>query len=582
MAVTVKKTDAVGQKGVEAGYYLVDEKQLSPSRRQRTVARVFAKYGIDILFKDGGLALFRDGGVNLTQEQKDRIGRNVRLCFQELGPTYIKLGQVLATRAELLPEFICSELTLLFDQAPPTPFTKVIEIIEHELPGGMQNFAYFNPQPIGSASLACVYRAQMRGGESVVVKVVRPNVERLFQTDIALTKKLAKRIEKRLPPKLAASVDLMGTLNDYYASSLAETDMRQEFKHMEDFRAMIKGHDHLGIPDVYMQPTKNLLVMQFIDGWSLKDFPVDFLTLEERVELAHNAVHYYLESLMDGYYHADYHASNIIVGRDKKLYSIDFGMVGQVDAGLGERLIEYVAFISGNMQEEAAEIGMTIIQPTEYTDVRKYREKLVSSLTKFGHATQGDLDKNYGSILVESIELGLRYHCRIPSGLSLWAKGFSATESVGRWLVPELNYITSIESFDSNMLDLFMRKRASFRTNGFVLWNAVKLVTQLPRRLNTIIEKLADGAFTTQVEHRLSTGTTNTVNSAVNRGALATLAGSSLVASAGFSIAASHATTIGGGIGPFTMSAASTITGLAGFLFALMTLRRVRKAKVVK
>jgi ubiquinone biosynthesis protein len=188
---------------------------------------------------------------------------------------------------------ITEELSALLDKVPPMPFDYIEESLETELPEGIDTFAWIDHEPIGSASLAQVYHAQLADGRECAIKVVRPNVDKLFQTDIAVIKKLARRIQRMLPRQWQAAISLPDLISDYYSSSLSELNMENEAAAMEDHREIAKEFETMHIPKVYIV-TKKILVQEFIKGWSLKEFPVDFFTFEERLLRMTDLAHYYI------------------------------------------------------------------------------------------------------------------------------------------------------------------------------------------------------------------------------------------------------------------------------------------------
>lgn len=217
--------------------------KITPASRFRTIISVLGKHGLLHVFS--------------TRTNMREVGKRMRLAFEELGPTFIKLGQVLVTRQELLPAEITEELSALLDEVPPMPFESIEAILSDELPSGMATFEWIDSRPLGSASLAQVYRARLRGGKECAVKVVRPNVDRLFQTDIAVIRKLVKRVQRFLPRPLQASVNLPDLINDYYSSSLSELNMENEAAAMEDHRKIAEEFETLHVPEVYMVTKKS-------------------------------------------------------------------------------------------------------------------------------------------------------------------------------------------------------------------------------------------------------------------------------------------------------------------------------------
>lgn len=558
-------------------YFSIEARSITTAKRRRSILRTFMKHGLALLLKDGGLALFRNGGVNLSDAQKEKIARNLRLAFEQLGPTFIKLGQVLSTRQDILPDFICDEFTLLLDNIPPAPFSEVMEVMQRELPMGVNTFRSIDSVPIGSASLATVYRGELQNGQSCAIKVVRPNIDKLFQTDIYIIKKWAKRLYQYLPQKVRTTVDLDGLLNDYWSSSLEECDMRQEAEHMEHHARIMERYERVRIPKVYAQPTKNILVMELIEGWSLKDFPVEEVTFEERFEMMFDLAHYYVESLLNGYYHADPHASNILIEKSsKKAVVIDWGMVGRMDAQTGQKLLYMVSLINQNLCEEAAEIGLQIVEPTEYTDIDRVRKIFTAVAPKYAFALQGQTSVNWGTAIAEVITFSMQNYCRIPSGLALWTKGWMATEATARWLLPEISYHRVVESYDTNILRNMLSHQISYKTNGFALAESARFWSALPRRMNAIFEKLSMNRLGGFVEMRMSEATSKSIHQMVNRVVLALICAASLMTSALFGIAMQNTRGSVVGIG---LGTAATVMGIVGLVTSLFLIWKIYRSK---
>lgn len=506
-------------------------RNITKGRRYCTIVRTFAKHGLlHLLLDRETFRLFRKNRNKEEEEQLRKIGRRLRLVFEELGPTFIKLGQVLVTRQELIPEPITTELAELLDEVPPMPFSYIATIIDDEIPEGLKAFEWIDQEPIGSASLAQVYQAQLKDGRKCAVKVVRPMVDKLFQTDIAIIKKLVKRIQKLLPPPLAVSVDLLGLINDYYSSSIKELDMRIEARNMNEHQEIMDEFETIGVPEVYMV-TEHVLVMQFIDGWNLKEFPVDFLTFEERFMRMIDLAHYYIKTFSQGYYHADPHGSNIMIDRHtKKVYVIDWGMVGRIDSLHTEAIFRMLLHIRLNQAEDAAEAALDICQPTPYTDPVKLKDQIRSVFIHYVNSEQAS-KYNWGNLLIQSITIGIMNYCRIPNGLSLWAKGFSAAEGTARWLCPEISYHILVESADVQILRRWLSRRFDFRANASFIIEAAKLVGTLPRRINKILEKLAWSDLKLIVENHVNDYLVHNVNKMVNRVTLALMASGLFVGS---------------------------------------------------
>ncbi len=489
----------------------LDEVRASITRigRFREISRVLARHGLLYLLRDSSLAGAFGAGKRPVEGRADsleKIGVRLRLAFQELGPTFIKLGQVLVTRQEILPEQITTELSKLLDYIPPMPFPYLASVIERELPEGLGTFRYIDHEnPIGSASLAQVYRAELRDGTPVAVKVIRPGVRELFNTDITVIRFLAKRLHKLLPAPVALSLDLPGLVGEYYSSSMEELDMTAEAEAMGRARRILEEHqfETVRVPDVHLY-TRSVLVMEFVDGWDLTEFPVDFLTFEERLQRMTDLAHYYVYAFLSGEYHADPHASNILIDRHTKdAVVVDWGMIGRMDAVHTEAIFRFLMHIRLNQCSDAAEICAEIIEPTKYTNLSKLKDQWRGMYMRYVDSPQSS-NYNWGNLLLSSIRIGMQNHCRIPTGLALWTKGFTAAEGTARWLCPEVSYHALVESADVQIMRSILMRRFNYRANASLVGELGELVSTFPRRMNQIFKRLAWNDLSIKQEYRIS------------------------------------------------------------------------------
>lgn len=506
------------------GHLIEKEKAaITVGSRRRKIVSVFVKNGLGMLVKDS-ITRKLMGKEKRSRTERDhlrKIGIRLREAFEELGPTFIKLGQVLVTRQDMFPEEITLELEKLLDKVPPIEFTKLQYIMEEELPDGMDTFEWFDEDPLGSASLAQVYKAKLKDGPIVAVKVVRPTVEKLFQTDITVIKKMVSMLNKRLPPELAASLDVNGLIEDYYSSAMDELDMMEEARKIQEMTQYRQKVVNVDVPEVY-SATKNVLLMEFIDGWLIKDFPVDFFTFEERVNIMIDLVHLYVEQMMNGHYHADAHGSNIMICKHrKKAIVIDWGMTGRMDSVMAHTLMRIIMLIQLNQAEDVAEVNMELFAPSIYTDVVKLKDQLRALALRYVNAVQGSDRYNYGNLVMEATTIGLKNFCKVPNGLALWAKGFSATEGAARWLCPEIAYGEVVEAYEVPIMKSILGKRFNYRANASLLAESAKFLTTFPRRASRIMENLAENKTKIHMQVQPDPIIRNTLNQIANRIALA-------------------------------------------------------------
>ncbi|AXF56872.1 ABC1 kinase family protein [Salicibibacter kimchii] len=537
MAVLTEKTSQEERKEKTANIRTEIEKEkakITVGKRRRKIFSVFAKHGLTHLIKD--TLIWKMAGKQKRSQQEDehlrQIGARLRTAFEELGPTFIKLGQVLVTRQDLLPAPITQELEQLLDKVPPIGYDYIQCIVEEEFPEGVDRFAWIDQAPLGSASLAQVYKAELHDGTTVALKIVRPTVEKLFQTDITVIKKMTGRLQKRLSPELSAALDLGALVSDYYSSAMDELDMVEEAQKMREMATYRDTTSHVDYPDVY-EATKNVLVMEHIDGWLLKDFPVDFLTFEERVKIMIDLIHLYIQQMMDGHYHADAHGSNIMIDKHrKKGIVIDWGMTGRMDSVMAHVLMRVIMHIQSNQAEDVAEVFMELMTPTIYTDPVKLKDELQSNSLHYVNTAQGSDRYNYGRLVMEATGSGIRNYCKVPNALALWAKGFSATEGAARWICPEISYGQVVEAYEIPILKSMLGKRFNYRANASLIAESSKLMATFPRRANRLMEHLAENKVGVNNQLQPDPVMRNMLNQIANRLALAFIAVAFIIFSA--------------------------------------------------
>lgn len=494
---------------------------ITRGKRLRTTVQVMTKHGVGHLLTH----------KSTDEEQRERqLGKRLRAAFEELGPTFIKLGQVIMTRQELLPDALTAELDQLLSEIPPLPFVYMSVYLEDELPNGMSTFNWIHPTPIGSASLAQVYQAELADGRLCAVKIVRPLVDKVFQADIANLRKLVRRIQRWMPLEMQASLDLGALVEDYFSSSMNELDMKTEAQVMRQHQEIAAEFGTLRVPRVY-QATDHVLIMEFVDGWNLKEFPVDFFTFEERLERMTDLAHYYVKTFLDGFYHADPHGANIMVDRHtKECVVLDWGMTGRMDAVHTEAIFRMLMHVRVNQAEDAAEVFLDLYQPTKYTNTVKLKDDLRTTLIHYVDSSQAS-QYNWGNLTLTTIQIAVKNHCRVPGGLALWAKGFSAAEGTARWLCPEISYHDLVEIYDVKIVRSWLSRRFNYRANASLLAESAKFLTTAPRRLNKILELVAWNNLQVGVEGKLAETTARTLHRLVNRASLAFLSGTLFVGS---------------------------------------------------
>lgn len=301
--------------------------------RYREIAEVFVRQGFGYVFDRldlWHLIPFRRRVIPIDRKPAFNPGLRLRRAFEELGATFIKLGQLLSTRSDLIPRDILEELSKLQDDVAPFPNAQAQAMIEAELGKPVEElFAWFDAKPIAAASISQVHRARLHSGEEVVVKVQRPGVRRQIQTDLEILTGVARVVQERLRPGLLNPIDLV---DEFTRQIRRELDFAMEGRHYDRFRDQFESDPGIFIPKVYWEfTTERLLTIDFVDGVKASDLAGMERAGIDRREIARRCAAAFLKQVMlHGYFHGDPHPGNLFVLPGDRLALIDFGVVGRL------------------------------------------------------------------------------------------------------------------------------------------------------------------------------------------------------------------------------------------------------------
>lgn len=420
-------------------------------QRTRDVVGVFLKYGYEDVAHRLHLPSALKLPIRKLREEQKRIAgipapERLRRACEELGPTFVKMGQILSTRQNLLPEAFTTELARLQDSATPIPFTEVIAVIEAELgrPWG-EVYAAIEETPLGAASIAQVHRARLLDGSDVVIKVQRPDIERIVETDLEIIQQLAGLIEKhieswRVHHPVAVVEQIARTLEK-------EIDFNLEAAHMERFAWQFQDEPTIHLPKVYhLATTRRVLTMEYVDGIKLAKLKESGLTGEERAELARRVADLIMKQIfVHGFFHADPHPGNIHILPDQIVCFLDFGMMGYLDQRGREAFVDLVWGISRRNEVTVANALLKLSS----ADSEPPREGLESDVAEFIHQhfyrPLGDV--HFGSLIAQLLQLTSKYGLQIPPDFFIMLKAMGMMESFVRKLNPQHDIIGQARPF---------------------------------------------------------------------------------------------------------------------------------------
>jgi ubiquinone biosynthesis protein len=420
--------------------------------------------------------------------------KQLRRRLEILGPTFTKLGQIMAIREDLLPEVITRELDSLMDHLPPIPFEQVQEIIERELEAPVdQLFRTIDPEPLGAASIAQVHRATTHNGDDVVLKVIKPGIRDVVTSDLKLLELFGGFLQWLLPRYQPKQI-----IEEFSAYTKREIDFDYEADHAEIFAANFQDASGIVFPDVYRElSTADVLTMEYLGGIRPNSEAVFELSDEERrrvIDLGASAIIRMLYK--DGFFHADLHAGNLKIlpgerPEDLQIGFIDLGMVGRFRADIKRRMLYYYyALVRGDV-ESAARYLLDMARVGEDGDPQGFRRAVSDMARHFlMRSKQGSI--SLAQVILQSLSLGARYRIFFPVEMTLMVKALVTFEGVGRTLDPNLDVVAVSRH---HVQQIFRDRFNPFTLGSEMLSNAPELVDvalKLPQLLTSGVSHLEE------------------------------------------------------------------------------------------
>jgi predicted unusual protein kinase regulating ubiquinone biosynthesis (AarF/ABC1/UbiB family) len=400
-----------------------------------------------------------------TAEARHEEGAILRERVIALGPTFIKIGQMLATRADLLPIEYIQELSKLQDEVPPFPTDEARKIIEVELRAKIEDiFESFGDGPVAAASLGQVYRARLRTGQTVAVKVQRPHITERIEFDIRVLRRIARILARY--PNLIRGVDWEGSVKEFHATILEEMDYEQEARNAEVFRKNFGGWKLVYVPRFYhVFSTRRLIVMEFVEGMKVTD--VEALKSAGLVphEVVKLLARTYLKQLLeDGFFHADPHPGNLRVMADGRIAFFDFGMVGRLPMELQSQLINAFFHIVERdvhgLVEDMVRLGFIQLSPDEEARFKPVIEKLFDR-----YLSQKLRDVKFKELLFDLAHVIYEFPFRIPASFTYIVRAIMTLEGIGTQVDPDFNFFEVARPYAKG----FMFKREGRYLRGLIV-----------------------------------------------------------------------------------------------------------------
>lgn len=529
-------------------------------QRMRHIVAVFIRHGFYSVVERMNLhrivPFSRRLRKKAVEEAELSLPERIRLVFEELGPTFIKLGQLLSTRPDILPEEYIEEFRKFQDKVPPFPFEQALQQIEKELKrSASELFQSIEEEPVAAASIAQVHRAVLLDGREVVVKVQRPGIENMVDTDISIMYTLANQLLKYFPE--LSLLDPVAIVDEFSRTIRKEMDFTLEASNTIKFRDMFKDDPHVYIPDVYWEYTsKRVLTQERIKG--IKVDNVEKLRKKgiDPTRIAHLVSESFLRMLMvEGFFHGDFHAGNIFVLGPERISLVDFGITGRVDRELRDSLANIFIGLATQdydmLVDEYARMGVLPegINLSEFK--RDYRDLMEPYFARPLETT------SLGELLMGYIRVSFRYKIRHPRELLLINKCIIEIEGIVRLLDPKTDLLKEAQPFATGFIKDRYRPGRIMEEVGEDIKELNALVKESPSQIRQIMKKMINDKFTIDFVHVGLENFYNEIDRSSNRVSFALIISAVIIGSSMI---------IQSGIGPLFMG--YPIIGIMGFAFA--------------
>jgi len=469
-------------------------KGASHLNRLRQVAAIAARYGFADLLERSGIGKLIGKKIEPENEAETRRGslaRRFRCMLDELGPSFVKLGQVLSTRGDLLPSEFIQELSYLQDSAAPIP----IELIREQIESSFQKkpeelFSFIDTEPLAAASIAQVHRARTHDGDEVVIKVQRPGVAQSIDSDLSILYYLAKAIEAVIEE--TGFYTLSGIVEEFDNAIHEELNFLNEANNIEVFFENHKGRAHVLIPRVYQELTSaTVLTLEFIHGQKLSKAQ---LSQDEKTALAQLAIEEAFHQLfVDGLFHGDPHPGNLLVLDGPKIALIDFGLIGKLTKPMQETLVNLVLAVSLKDAGSVARLLYRLGEPTERTNLLGFRDDIEQIFSSYDSASLAELSAKH--LLNDLMNLAIKYRIRIPKEYAVLCRAAITIEGILRTLHPDMNISEMVLPYAKKIL-AERYGMSHFQENSLrTLFRLSTSINEVPLQLSQILLDLEAGKF---------------------------------------------------------------------------------------
>ncbi len=473
--------------------------------RTREILGILIKYGFEDFIANSTLRnlVTESMRIKWLRDEKPVMSytrfERVRMAAEELGPTFIKLAQILSNRPDIIPEGLVKEFEKLQDRVPPVPFTQAKAIIERETGKKLEEmFEEFNEVPMASASIGQVYKAKMLTGEEVVVKVQRPNVAEIIEQDLSIIKEAVRRMDRYM--KKQGVLNGEEVVRVFERAITKELDYQNEARNIDRFRTTYRHRTDFYVPKAYREfSTGKVLIMEFAKGCKITDVEQLRAWNLNPARIVEKGMDIYLSQIFEyGYFHGDPHPGNVLVNEEGTIVLLDFGMVGQLMkkdkyafAGI------FIAMSRFDAREMAAQLKKLAIEDN-ITDMRQFVYDLNDLIEDYAH-----LDVSESSIqdVIQRLQkIMYDYHLTVPGGVFLIFRAFAILEGIGKKLHPNFKTYEFIRPYGQKLLTDQLKPENLAAEASQRISNITGFLNSFPVELRGILQQISKGKLHSEIE----------------------------------------------------------------------------------
>lgn len=468
--------------------------------RYRQIGIVLAKYGFGELIAGLPISKWSIWRIRKKHENLNRWQR-IRLALEDLGPSFIKFGQIMSSRNDLLPEPLIIELSKLRESVPPFSYAITKKTIEKEFGQTIDSlFKEFDEKAIASASIGQVHKAVLNTGETVAVKIQRPDLDKTIKADIDIMRGIASVIQGNLHKR--TTINLISLVEEFQRSIIKELDFYLEAVNIERFSASFEKSDTYYVPKVYIEYcTHKIITMEYIEGCS----PFDKEALKKAginpKQVAINGTNFVLKQIFEaGFFHADPHEGNIKIMDGGRICFLDYGAMGSMSKKSRQRLGELLLGFVALSPEKITEAVLNVCMASPMTDKNSLEEEVSLLMDKYAYIP---LEKiNLGSMLVELMDLVYRFDIQLPSSLYLLAKSIVTIEGIARELDKKFIFIDYLKPYAKKIVKERISAKTILLNSKDTADDIIKLIKTMPKDTVEILDQLKKGNTTINFEHK--------------------------------------------------------------------------------